>query len=162
MTELVGKMDAEAKDADATTARRAWLGLLARAERQELEAFWQKLEPKPEFEMLRAPEIGLVMARGRTGGTGRQFNFGEVAVARCSIRLDGGWIGHGYTRGRDRSKARLIAILDAMLQAPEWHQDIADELLQPLRQRLQEERTRRAEEAAATKVDFFTLARETT
>ncbi|MEO1017149.1 MAG: phosphonate C-P lyase system protein PhnG [Pseudomonadota bacterium] len=153
-------MNATAKVTEAQAARQAWLGLLARAELTELEGFWSTIEPKPLFKELRAPEIGLVMARGRMGGDGQPFNFGEVTVTRCSVQLDNGALGHGYTMGRDRAKARFIALLDGMLQDQARAPSIHEGLLQPLEARLAQERNASAEKAAATKVDFFTMARE--
>ncbi len=49
-------------------ARQASMAVLARASGEELQAFWQAWSDKPEFEVLRGPETGLVMLRGRIGG----------------------------------------------------------------------------------------------
>lgn len=80
--------------------RRQALGLLARAPAARLA---QLMPADPAHEVLRAPEIGTVMLRGRAGGTGAAFNLGEIVVTRASIRLaDSGTVGHGYVQGRDR------------------------------------------------------------
>ncbi len=61
----------------------------------------------PDHEILREPENGLVMVRGRIGGDGAPFNLGEATVARAAVRLSTGEVGFGYTLGRDRQKARI-------------------------------------------------------
>ncbi len=44
--------------------------------------------PPPEFDWLRAADIGLAMVRGRVGGSGEDaFNLGEVTVTRATLRL---------------------------------------------------------------------------
>src|SRR5436305_14578982 len=71
----------------------------------------------PPHEELREPETGLVMVRGRIGGDGAPFNVGEATVTRASVRLANGHAGFSYVLGRDQSKARLGAVLDAALAA---------------------------------------------
>lgn len=138
--------------------RRAWMGLIARAAPEALAARVAGLADLPEATMLRPPEIGGVMVRGRMGGTGAPFNLGEMTVTRCSLRLPCGTVGHAYVQGRDTAKARAAALLDALMQtarAPE----IRATVLAPLAEAEAARRRDRAEKAAATKVDFFTLAR---
>lgn len=113
----------------------------------------------PDHEDLREPENGLVMVRGRVGGDGAPFNLGEATVSRAAVRLSTGEVGFGYTLGRDREKARLIALCDAMVQSNEFDAVIEAQVVAPLRAAMIEKRTRRAAEAAATRVDFYTLVR---
>ena len=138
--------------------RPGWMGLLARARPQDLERLWQGLGLAPGFTWLRRPETGAVMVRGRMGGTGRGFNLGEMTVTRCSLRLECGAVGHGYVQGRDRRHAELAATIDALMQtaaAPRLRRAI----LQKLARAREAERQDRAARAAATRVEFFTLAR---
>lgn len=138
--------------------RARWLATLARADLPALEAAWRALEPAPEVVYLRKPETGLVMVRGRMGGTGRRFNLGEMTVTRCAVRLPEGTVGHGYVQGRDRRKAALVAAFDALLQTDDGAR-LRAELVEPLA-RADEERSREVRtKAAATRVDFFTLVR---
>src|ERR1700709_1277362 len=74
----------------------------------------------PAYENLREPENGLVMVRGRIGGDGAPFNLGEATVSRTAVRLATGEIGFGYVLGRDRQKAQMIALCDALLQSDEF------------------------------------------
>jgi alpha-D-ribose 1-methylphosphonate 5-triphosphate synthase subunit PhnG len=113
----------------------------------------------PAHEDLREPENGLVMVRGRIGGDGAPFNLGEATVSRAAVRLSTGEVGFGYTLGRDREKARLIALCDAMVQSDEFAAAIEAEVIAPLREAMIKERSRKAAEAAATRVDFYTLVR---
>ena len=113
----------------------------------------------PDHEILREPENGLVMVRGRIGGDGAPFNLGEATVARAAVRLSTGEVGIGYTLGRDRQKARMIALCDALIQTSDHADGVEAQVLAPLRARMMSERSRRAAETAATRVDFYTLVR---
>ena len=134
------------------------MGVLARAPEAALDAVWGDLGLEPAFDWLRAPEVGTVMVRGRTGATGAAFNLGEMTVTRCSLRLASGEVGHGYVQGRSREKARRAAIADALMQsgrAPE----VEARLIAPLAVGLAAKAGARAARAAATKVEFFTMVR---
>ena len=72
--------------------------------------------------------------------------------------LDSGAVGHGYVQGRDKQAAQSAALVDALMQT-EQADDIRTRVLQPLEDRQLEARATRARKAAATKVDFFTMAR---
>lgn len=139
-----------------TDTRRDWMGLLARSPAARLAELLA--DDLPPHHLLRAPEIGSVMVRGRIGGTGAPFNLGEMTVTRCSLRLECGAVGHAYVQGRDRDHALRAAIVDALMQtaaAP----DLRRACLAPLAAEEAARRTIRAGKAAASKVDFFTMAR---
>lgn len=113
----------------------------------------------PAHEQLREPENGLVMVRGRVGGDGAPFNLGEATVSRAAIRLASGEVGFGYALGRDREKVRLIALCDALIQTG-THADVVEtKVIAPLRQAMLASRAQAAAEAAATRVDFYTMVR---
>ncbi|MGX5805573.1 phosphonate C-P lyase system protein PhnG [Bradyrhizobium sp. Arg314] len=155
---ITSKSDTGVHHGDA--AQRAdWLGILSRSHAGELEALAADAVTGITFEWLRQPHVGLVMVRGRAGGTGQVFNLGEMTVARASVRLADGTVGHGYVQGRDKRQAQLAAIVDALLQQPDRHEQIMENVIEPLRQ---SERTRRMEKrrkTASTKVEFFTMVR---
>jgi alpha-D-ribose 1-methylphosphonate 5-triphosphate synthase subunit PhnG len=113
----------------------------------------------PAYEDLREPENGLVMVRGRIGGDGVPFNLGEATVSRGAVRLATGEVGFGYVLGRDRQKARMIALCDALVQSNEFSDAIEENVLVPLRAAMISDRSRKAAETAATRVDFYTLVR---
>lgn len=110
-------------------------------------------------DMIRKPETGLVMLRGRMGGTGAAFNLGEATVTRCAVRTAKGHEGHAYVMGRNHEHARIAAVCDALLQDENDHAMVEALVLQPLEKRIAEQRSLAARKAAATKVDFFTLVR---
>jgi alpha-D-ribose 1-methylphosphonate 5-triphosphate synthase subunit PhnG len=113
----------------------------------------------PAHVQLREPENGLVMVRGRVGGDGAPFNLGEATVSRAAIRLASGEVGFGYALGRDRKKARLIALCDALIQT-EAHAGLVEaQVIAPLREAMVVSRAQVAAEAAATRVDFYTMVR---
>jgi alpha-D-ribose 1-methylphosphonate 5-triphosphate synthase subunit PhnG len=146
-------MSSQAPD---TSDRQNWMGLLARAKVAHLAALLP--DPLPDHSLLRAPEIGAVMVRGRAGATGAPFNLGEMTVTRCSLRLTSGAVGHAVVQGRDRGHARRAATVDALMQT-EAASAIRASVLAPLTEAETTARLIRAEKAAATKVEFFTMVR---
>jgi alpha-D-ribose 1-methylphosphonate 5-triphosphate synthase subunit PhnG len=139
-------------------ARAGWLAELAHADRSALEAAWQRLGDRPAPEHLRPPEFGLAMVRGRMGGSGRRFNLGEMTVSRCAVRI-GAAIGHGYVAGRDRRKAELVAVFDALLQDEHRRGGLLRDLIRPLAASRAARAAVEARKSAATRVEFFTLVR---
>lgn len=135
------------------------MSVLARCETSRLQGLWAKLGLEPAYTLLRGPEYGLVMLRGRTGGTGEAFNIGEATVTRASVKLDDGSVGHAMALGRDQMKARLSAILDALCQNIETAAKIDAELIAPMQRDLDDADEKRRQETAATRVDFFTMVR---
>ena len=138
--------------------RKAAMAVLAHSDAADLAARLDGLA-LPAYENLREPENGLVMVRGRVGGDGAPFNLGEATVSRAAVRLATGEVGFGYTLGRDRQKAQMIALCDALIQAADHAGAIETQVLAPLRAAIASERNRKAAETAATRVDFYTLVR---
>lgn len=141
----------------ATQERQAWMGLLAKAPEGRVAELLGARDGFG-FEWLRKPEVGSVMIRGRMGGSGSAFNMGEMTVTRCALKLEGGVVGHGYVQGRNKTDSEAAALVDALMQTDQADA-VRAKVLQPLEVAQTEIRAARARKAAATKVDFFTLAR---
>ncbi|MTJ82773.1 MAG: phosphonate C-P lyase system protein PhnG [Telmatospirillum sp.] len=139
--------------------RRHWMGVLAKAPLDRLEAAWSALPEPPDFIRLRAPEIGSALVRARAGGGGQRFNLGEMTITRCSVRISGGAVGHAYVAGRRPRHAELAALFDALLQDPDHGAGLRAHLIDPLAADQERATTDRAARIATTKVDFFTLVR---
>ncbi len=142
-------------------ARKARLSLLAQAPDETLAVLWDEFldgSEEPAHRVIRSPEIGTVMVRGRMGGTGTSFNLGEMTVTRCSVQLTSGAVGHGHVQGRSRDSARIAALVDALAEGGH-SAEIDTQIIAPLRAAAQDRKTARAEKAAATKVEFFTMVR---
>ncbi|MFN3722426.1 MAG: phosphonate C-P lyase system protein PhnG [Paracoccaceae bacterium] len=137
------------------TPRQGWMAILAKADPLQLSALIPDLPP---LDHLRPPEVGAVMVRGRVGATGAPFNLGEMTVTRCSVRLADGTVGHGYVQGRDKNHALRAAVVDALMQTDQAAH-LRATVLDILAAKADAAKVRRAEKAAATKVDFFTLVR---
>jgi alpha-D-ribose 1-methylphosphonate 5-triphosphate synthase subunit PhnG len=148
-----------AEDAALPAKRRAAMAVLAEASGAEIARGLAVIGPLPAHDELRAPENGLVMVRGRIGGDGAPFNIGEATVSRAVVRLASGEIGFGYVLGRDRAKAGLIALCDALVQTSAFGGAIETSVVAPIRARLEAAREADARRVAATKVEFFTLVR---
>jgi alpha-D-ribose 1-methylphosphonate 5-triphosphate synthase subunit PhnG len=138
--------------------RKAAMAVLAHSDAAEIARCLEPLAV-PTYEDLREPENGLVMLRGRIGGDGAPFNLGEATVSRAAVRLATGEVGFGYVLGRDRRKAQMIALCDALVQSNEFSEAVEANVLTPLRAAMVSERDRRAAETAATRVDFYTMVR---
>lgn len=133
------------------------MGVLAKTGLQVLE---QGMSGFPaRYEWLRKPETGLLMVRARAGGTGDRFNLGEMTVTRCALRLATGEAGVAYVQGRSHRKAELAALADAMLQGPAATK-VREAVLRPAERFLDDEADRMQRRAQATRVEFFTVARE--
>lgn len=139
--------------------RRRCASLLASATSNELRAAWEALKDRPESRPVRGPETGLVMVRGRIGGGGSPFNLGEATVTRATVALASGTIGHAQALGTDKEKARLAAIFDALWQQDATRDYVESAVLAPVEQKIAVQDKAKAEETAATRVDFFTMVR---
>lgn len=143
--------------APSLTPRQSWMAALARSDRQLILRHLAEAPDLPEHTRLRGPEIGLVMLRGRAGGTGAAFNLGEMTVTRCTVQNALGLIGHAYVAGRDLAKAELAAALDAALQDAALGPALQETVIAPLTAALSEAAAATRAEADATRVEFFTL-----
>lgn len=146
---MTGNHDAAADE------RKRWMSLLARAAPARLAALLPEL---PVLSYLRPPQIGAVMVQGRVGAKAEPFNLGEMTVTRCSVQLADGAVGHGHVQGRDKGHATRAAVVDALMQTAEAPR-LRATVLEVLAAEAAAARRTRAEKAAATRVDFFTLRR---
>lgn len=139
--------------------RQEWMALLAKADWSDLKPLWQTAPEMPECIILRKPETGLIMLRGRMGGSGQTFNTGEATATRCSVESKSGVKGHAYILGRNKEHALAAAELDAGLQDNDCHNAIAEHVIKPLKKIHSDRLETHRRKVAATKVDFFTLVR---
>ncbi|MCV0426496.1 MAG: phosphonate C-P lyase system protein PhnG [Roseibium sp.] len=134
------------------------MATLAAASPEAVAEKFETLSPPP-FDLVRQPETGLVMVRGRMGGTGSPFNLGEVTVTRCVVRLETGETGSAYSLGRNKQKALHSAVIDALWQRSDARAQIENDIITPLAACQAEEKETVKEETEATKVNFFTMVR---
>lgn len=146
-------------DEEDSTLRRNRMAVLARASSGRLQELWAALDLEPSYRTLRGPECGLITLRGRVGGAGDPFNFGEATVTRASVRLEDGSVGHAVALGRDMDKARIAALVDAVCRKPETAALVDARMITPLRLELDAADETRRQQTAATRVDFFTMVR---
>jgi alpha-D-ribose 1-methylphosphonate 5-triphosphate synthase subunit PhnG len=147
-------------DASSPVRRQRWLSILAKAPADRLAVLWEGLGAIPAYTLLRRPETGLVMVKGRISGSGAPFCAGEMTATRAAVRLASGEVGIGYVGGRGARHAEIAAAIDAMGQRPEWRDRLEAEIIAPLAAEADARHRAIAARAAATKVDFFTVARE--
>jgi alpha-D-ribose 1-methylphosphonate 5-triphosphate synthase subunit PhnG len=145
-------------------ARQHWLAVLAKASLARLEAAWDALDDKPAYRLLRRGETGLVMLRGRIGGTGQPFNFGEMTMTRAAVQLldTAGAVTHagfGHIAGRSARQAELVALFDALLQDPVRHDALVEQIIEPLAAEQDTAKAARGAKVMASRVDFFTMVR---
>jgi alpha-D-ribose 1-methylphosphonate 5-triphosphate synthase subunit PhnG len=140
-------------------ARQSLMRICAEASEAELERAVAELGDVPAAQEVRPPQTGLVMLRGRIGGSGPPFNMGEATVTRAALRLETGAIGFSYLLGGSLRRARLAALVDALGQDAGHHARLEVSLVAPVLARRAAADARTRAETAATKVDFFTLVR---
>jgi alpha-D-ribose 1-methylphosphonate 5-triphosphate synthase subunit PhnG len=153
-----------AYDAGSRSRRQRWLSVLAKAPAGRVAALFESLVeavgPLPRHEFLRRPETGLVMVRGRISGTGAPFCAGEMTTTRAAVRLESGEMGISYVAGRQARLAEIAALLDALGEHDQWRECIESLVIAPLETEALARHQVLAARAAATRVDFFTVARE--
>lgn len=98
------------------------------------------------------------MVRARAGGSGAQFNLGEMSITRCALRLQSGETGIAYVAGRHPRHAELAAVFDALMQSPQ-RDAVHAAVLQPIEQALAARDAELRAQAALTKVEFMTMVR---
>jgi alpha-D-ribose 1-methylphosphonate 5-triphosphate synthase subunit PhnG len=147
--------------ADSRSERSRWMSSLSLAHPARLEAAWAGLAEQPRHRWLRRAETGLVMLRGRTGGTGQPFNLGEMTMTRAAVLVEGArpLTGFGYVAGRALRHAELAALFDALLQDEARRPALMEELIAPLEESALSARAARAADVAPTRVDFTTMVR---
>ena len=144
--------------------RARWMACLARAPQAWLETRLGEL-CEGDLQWLRPAETGLMMVQGRAGGSGQRFNLGEVSVTRCVLKPDASrtgctQVGVAYVMGGSHRHAQLAAVADALLQEPALHAHWNTVVVEPLLQMQAEQVQTRNAQAQATRVEFFTVARE--
>src|SRR3546814_13335615 len=104
----------------------------------------------------------MVMVRARDGGTGEQFNLGQMTVTRCALKLAGGdatpsCVGLGYVQGRSKRPAELAAVFDALLQDQGRRPALQQGVIAPLEAAPALRPVARSRNGASPKCNFFTL-----
>ncbi|MDR2092982.1 MAG: phosphonate C-P lyase system protein PhnG [Azoarcus sp.] len=138
-------------------ARQQWMYTLSHADIADLLPFETRLKAEP-YQLIRPPEIGMAMVRGRMGATGEAFNLGEMTVTRCVVQTDEACIGYSYIAGRDKKHAELAALVDAHLQGTR-HRSWLCQVIALLDARRLSRQAGEARRHDSTRVDFFTLVR---
>ena len=146
------------KQQTSSPERARWISLFAKAPSDALRDAARQFGDLPQFLWLRRPETGLAMVRARAGGTGAQFNLGEMSVTRCALRLSSGQTGVAYVAGRDKRHAELAAVFDALMQS-DANSRVREMVLQPIEAALAERHARDLAQAQATRVEFMTMVR---
>ncbi|MEJ5375402.1 MAG: phosphonate C-P lyase system protein PhnG [bacterium] len=136
-----------------------WMSVLAESDSADLEQFWERFGPRPQYEVVQGPETGLLMVQGRVGGTGARFCVGEVTVTRCTVVMPSGAVGTAMVLGCRPRHAEIAAAIDAALQNERERTRILEQIVAPLEQRLKEACQREASRVMATQVHFDTMVR---
>lgn len=136
-----------------------WMAALASAGSALLEQAWNTLAAKPQYQLLRPIEIGMVLLRGRVGGTGPAFNFGEATITRAAATLSTGERGFAYRLGRKPREAELAAVFHALLRCNDTRDEVEALVIRPAEAAREGKAAADRGTAAATRVDFSTLVR---
>jgi alpha-D-ribose 1-methylphosphonate 5-triphosphate synthase subunit PhnG len=135
------------------------MAALSRTEEGLLEAAWSALAPPPEYRLLRPVEVGMTLLRGRIGGIGQPFNFGEATITRAAVALATGEQGFAYLLGRHPRRAELAAVFHALLQREESRDRVEAHVIRPVEAAYAAAVSADRAAIAATRVDFSTVVR---
>lgn len=139
--------------------RKHRMAVLANAPAQAVKDAWAAFDAPTAYTCVRGPESGLIALRGRIGGDGPPFHFGEAMITRATVRLEDGTIGHASMLGRDHEKVELAALIDAMAEDEMRAGEIDEAIIQPLQSANADAEAEAAARTRATRVDFFTMVR---
>lgn len=142
-----------------TATRQHWMSVLAHCEPDSLAARIDALNIRADYDVIRAPETGLVQLQGRMGGTGERFFAGDATLTRAAVRLHNGTLGYSWVLGRNKAHAERCALIDALMQQPAHFQTLLETLITPLDADRSARIAARQAEINASRVDFFTLVR---
>lgn len=142
-----------------TATRQHWMSVLAHCEPDSLAARIDALNIRADYDVIRAPETGLVQLQGRMGGTGERFFAGDATLTRAAVRLHNGTLGYSWVLGRNKAHAERCALIDALMQQPSHFQTLLETLITPLDADRSARIAARRAEINASRVDFFTLVR---
>ena len=142
-----------------TATRQRWMRALAYSNADALNARINALKLTPDYELIRAPECGLMQLQARMGGTGNRFFAGDTTLTRAVVRLKSGTLGYSYVLGRDKAHAERCAVIDALLQEQPYFQTLMETLIAPLEADRAARIAARQAEVNTSRVDFFTLVR---
>lgn len=152
-------MNTEQQNLATQKIRQHWMSVLASANFEQLSQYWQVQRLSPDYQLIRAPEIGLAQVQARMGATGKRFNMGDVTVTRCVLKLANGNLGYSYLSGRNKGHAELAAVIDALMQSENYQEALMQSIIEPLQAKRVEQQQQRQQQVASSKVDFFTLVR---
>jgi alpha-D-ribose 1-methylphosphonate 5-triphosphate synthase subunit PhnG len=139
--------------------RQRWMSVLAKSSVEELEEAYERVGETVEYHLLRKPETGLIMVRGRARDSGTQFNLGEMTVTHCTLETEKGTIGTACVMGCNHRHAEMAALFDALLQESSWCSQLLETVISPIEQTYHKRKEMISKKTASTKVDFFTMIR---
>lgn len=139
--------------------RKEWIGLLGSADPKDLEAAKKEYAQGVKITHVVTPETGMIMVQAKADGSNGRFNLGEVTVSRCVLEVKKTYMGTAWVMGSDLRHAELAALFDALLQDPATHDPLANTLIKKLKIKQTAKNERMAQDAADTRVEFFTLKR---
>lgn len=142
-----------------TATRQHWMSVLAHSDPANLAAKMVALNITADYDVIRAPETGLVQLQGRMGGTGERFFAGDATLTRAAVRLHNGTLGYSWVLGRNKAHAERCALIDALMQQPSHFQTLLETLITPLDADRSAHIAARQAQINASRVDFFTLVR---
>lgn len=103
----------------------------------------------------RRNRVGSLMVPGRDTVTGIPFHLGEALIAEAEIEVDGS-VGYAACLGRDLEFAVAIAVVDAVVQAGRFREEVGALVTQES-ERLAERESTLLQKVEATKVDMETF-----
>ncbi|GMA60436.1 phosphonate C-P lyase system protein PhnG [Alicyclobacillus fastidiosus] len=90
--------------------------ILSEISLRELQPWMVQVKRMADIQVIKPPQMGLVMMRAKESVEQEVFNAGEVLVSECAVMVDG-QLGYGVITEKDLERVHALAVLDAIFHA---------------------------------------------
>lgn len=138
--------------------------VMAKSSYTDLQSQWDTLNAEQnitlDYSIIKPAEVGMTMVRAQAGEGGVVYNQGEMTVTRCVVQdKQTKLMGVGYTQGRNKQKAELMAVLDTLVQSDSTQRLVLEHIITPLQAAITNQENNQEAATQSTRVDFFTMVR---
>lgn len=137
--------------------RAEWMAILARIPHDTLRDAFASWSAQYPCKDLVGPDVGTIQLKTTSPLDRTPFYAGDATVTK-SVVVVSGLKGYALVLGSDRTRARMAAFFDALMQMPQLRDRLEIELLRPAAGVFEAGRQRRRADAQETSVRFFTAA----
>ena len=131
--------------------------ILSQCYLEDMEHWHKQIKESAQVEIVKGPQMGLIMMRAKDNIQQHIFNLGEVLVSECVVSVDG-QLGYGVVMGNRMLRAEVMAVIDAVYYSRQikWENLLIEisSWLEEQRQAQKREQRRKFNITCRSKVDF--------